>query len=67
VRAQAEIVREWGADKKITEHMREEVMGGRKTSGITKLYDLTVRQIKLSCLDEGGWNEIGMWQTRESS
>jgi len=48
VRAQAEIVREWGADRKITEHMGEEVMGGRKPSGIKKLYDLTLHQIKLS-------------------
>jgi hypothetical protein len=47
MRAQAEIVREWGADKKITEHMREEVMGGRKTSSIKKFYDLTLRQIEL--------------------
>jgi len=47
VRAQAEIVREWDADKKITEYMRGEVLGGRKTSGIKKLYDLTLHQIKL--------------------
>jgi hypothetical protein len=47
--------------------MREEVMGGRKTSCIKKFYDLTLNQIKLRCLGEGGWDEIGMWHTRDSS
>jgi hypothetical protein len=42
VRAQAEIVRQWGAEKK----NERGGMGGRKTSGIKKLYDLTLHQIK---------------------
>jgi len=46
-RAQAESVREWCAEKKVCELIREEVMGGRKPEGIKKLYDLNLHQILL--------------------
>jgi len=60
-RAQAESFREWCAEKKISEHMTEEVMWGRKPPGIKKLYDLTLHQILLRWLDKRGWAEMDIW------